>query len=219
MKVTTDSCLFGAWCAAEIKKTEALNLLDIGAGSGLLSLMIAQQNLVNITAVEIDNDAAEQAKENIAASPWAESINVVVENILTTNFEFAFDVIVSNPPFYENELQSETKAKNIAHHSHALTLSNLFSFVDKNLSPGGIFFVLLPYKRLNEIELLLKNDEWYVTQKVIVSPTVQHKPFRLILALAKQPSTNVESNVAVKDNENKYTAEFVSLLKDYYLHL
>ncbi|MES2880979.1 MAG: methyltransferase, partial [Bacteroidota bacterium] len=155
MKVTTDGCFFGAWCAVQIQKTNAQHVLDIGAGSGLLSLMIAQKNLIEITPVEIDEDAAAQAGENISASPWAERISIVAKDILTTNFASSFDIIVSNPPFYENELPSEKETKNKAHHSYALTLKQLFSFAQKNLSPGGKFFVMLPYKRVSEIDLLL----------------------------------------------------------------
>ena len=110
MKVTTDSCLFGSWCADEIKndnnKDEIKKILDIGAGSGLLSLMIAQRNDCFIDAIEIDEAAAKQAKENVAASPWKDRIEVHQINALHHSYQQLYDVIVSNPPFYENELES-----------------------------------------------------------------------------------------------------------------
>lgn len=219
MKVTTDGCLFGAWCAAEIQKINARDVLDIGAGSGLLSLMIAQKNLVNITAVEIDNDAAEQARENISAAPWPGRINVVAENILNTDFPFPFDVIVSNPPFYENELPSAKETKNMAHHSYALTFTQLLSYVQNHLSPRGKFFVLLPYKRLVEIERLLAQQQLYITEQVMVSPTTWHKPFRVMLKIEHRSTEKVQNSIAVKSDDDTYTSPFISLLKEYYLHL
>ena len=102
MKVTTDGCLFGAWCAREIQngKWKMENLLDIGTGTGLLSLMIAQKADIAIDAVEIDADAAKQASANVAGSPFSTEINVIEKNILDFEKE-EYDCIVSNPPFYE----------------------------------------------------------------------------------------------------------------------
>ena len=117
MKVTTDSCLFGTWVAKEMQAATTHNvktMLDIGAGSGLLSLMVAQKNAVLIEAVEIDADAAQQARENVAASPWKDKINVVNRDVLQWKPSHSYDFIFSNPPFYENDLKSDKKGKNIA---------------------------------------------------------------------------------------------------------
>src|SRR5689334_19640143 len=119
MKVTTDACLFGAWCAQEIQCLQPVprHLLDIGTGTGLLCLLIEQKNELPIEAVEIDPDAAQQARENVAASPWKHKIQIHHADILSCHPEQEFDCIVSNPPFYENELASQQDQKNLAHHS------------------------------------------------------------------------------------------------------
>ena len=160
MKVTTDACLFGAWVAKELQsRTEAeTKLLDLGAGTGLLSLMIAQANPVfTIEGIEIDKECCEQSKENADRSVWKERITNHYGDAATFPYHKKYDVIVSNPPFYKNEWKSVNEKKNIAHHSQSLSLDELCSLIKRNLSGSGVFYLLLPYKRKTDIEILLKN--------------------------------------------------------------
>lgn len=219
MKVTTDACLFGAWCAEEIKKSVFGNcsLLDIGTGTGLISLMIAQKNNCLSDAVEIDRSAAQQAVENIKASPWKGTIQVCQKNILE-HTDKKYSVIVSNPPFYENELQSANKKKNEAHHDSGLKLTGLFSYLKKQLSTDGHFYLLLPYKRIAEAEKLLSRESLFIEKKVIVSTSLTNKPFRIMIKGKHQAAIKEETHFYIKD-EQQYSNEFVQLLKDYYLYL
>ncbi|HTM90871.1 MAG TPA: methyltransferase, partial [Flavisolibacter sp.] len=168
MKVTTDSCFFGAWAAEEIKNEELKikNVLDIGTGTGLLSLMIAQKNDVEIDAVEIDREASQQAKENVEASPWKNRIHIFNEDILSFQPAKKYDCVISNPPFYEKELNSEVLTKNIAHHSEQLTIAEVLKIIKAHLNEGGIFFLMYPFKRNKEIEQLLTENELYVLSSV-----------------------------------------------------
>ena len=229
MKVTTDACLFGAWIADAICNRQSATgnvqgdkptLLDIGTGTGLLSLMVAQKNNVLIEAVEIDAAAAEQAAENIAASPWKNAIRVLNENVVAWQTETSFDVIFSNPPFYENEIRSEKDAKNKAHHGDGLKLDDLFHFIKKQLKKEGSFFLLLPAKRKTEIELLLKKHGLFPEQIVYVQQTLKHPPFRLMIQGRHQPVETIkESNIVIRDNSDAYTQTFADLLRPYYLYL
>jgi tRNA1Val (adenine37-N6)-methyltransferase len=158
MKVTTDACLFGAWCASEISKleTEGKKALDIGAGNGLLSLMVAQKTKLNIDAVEIEDSAARQAAENIISATFEHAIKIHHNDII--NFApGGYDFIISNPPFYEHDLKSDSSIKNTAHHSSNLTLEQLMEIIKIKLNQQGKFYLLLPLSRKNNIELLLKS--------------------------------------------------------------
>lgn len=222
MKVTTDSCLFGAWVAEELMNERSQKLLDIGAGTGLLSLMIIQKNpVLNIDAIEIDRAAASQARQNINASPWSGKINVLNTDAREYDPGEKYNFIVSNPPFYESELKGPDATKNIAHHE-GLSLRELISVMKKLLKPGGKFFLLLPYKRNNEIKRLFLHTDCATSKLVMVRQTPHHDYFRLMIKgdcdNSRLRETEIEE-ITIKDIKDSYTPEFSMLLKDYYLGL
>jgi tRNA1Val (adenine37-N6)-methyltransferase len=242
MKVTTDGCLFGAWVAERVVSRQSLvmspsaaigmptamrvslvpMMLDIGAGTGLLSLMIAQKNNLTIDAIESDKDAFEQACENIKASPWSDRINLVHEDAKVVEFRYPYDIIISNPPFYENELKGGNIKKNLAHHNEGLLLHELLTIIKKNLKPDGVFFLLLPFKRNAEIIKLLTEQEFIIQQMVFVRQSVNHDYFRMMLAAKIKTGEAVETKIdeiSIKNGTDQYSADFIKLLKDYYLHL
>ena len=221
MKVTTDACLFGAWCADEIRKldSEHSTLLDIGTGTALLSLMISQKNKLLVDALEIETEAALQAAENTKASPWAEQINVVEQNIVEFGHK-KYDLIVSNPPFYENELSGNSEKKNVAHHSEKLSSKDLLREIKTRMKPEGMFFLLLPSKRLREFQGMLSEQNLFVWKQITVRPSTQHEPFRVMIigGHAREEQTMFEE-ISIRDEEGGYTRQFVDLLRDYYLYL
>lgn len=217
MKVTTDSCLFGAWCADEIQKLHCINILDIGTGTGLLALMIAQKNAVQINAVELDENAASQAVENISSSPWKDRISVYHSDIMEHRGKY--DCIISNPPFYENELPSPDSRNNLAHHSSSLNLLDLLEYAGKSLTDKGYIFLLLPYKRIAEIEKMLDAQNIYIHKKLVVKQTTQHSPFRVMIMGSKYRVELTDNELfSIKEGQD-YSARFKNLLKDYYLYL
>jgi tRNA1Val (adenine37-N6)-methyltransferase len=221
MKVTTDACLFGAWMASDIQKNKsAKTLLDIGSGTGLLSLMIAQKNPeLQFDTLEIDAKTAGQAKENAESSPWKGSIRIFNEDATLFNAENKYDLIISNPPFYENELQSGNKQKNIAHHSEALSLNNLLNTIKNNISEAGDFYLLLPYKRNDEIERLFNKYGFSISYKVNVRQSISHSFFRIMIKAGLQNNSAIEEEIPIKESNQQYTKEFTVLLSDYYLYL
>jgi tRNA1Val (adenine37-N6)-methyltransferase len=225
MKVTTDACLFGAFAANEISRLpiSGKKILDLGAGTGLLSLMVAQQVPdATIDAIEIDKDAFEQSKANIAGSAWSDRINIYHGDAITFEYSTQYDVILSNPPFYEKELKGDNSKKNKAHHDESLNLKDLLAVIRKNLSRDGIFFLLLPYKRNEEIRKLVLDHEFELLKLLFIRQSVKHDYFRIILAgklKSGEPGETELNEIAIADENKNYTGEFITLLNDYYLHL
>jgi tRNA1Val (adenine37-N6)-methyltransferase len=225
MKVTTDACLFGAWVAEEDKseKIIAKNVLDIGAGTGLLSLMYAQKNfLANIDAMEIDEDAYAQANENVAASPFAERINVIHEDVKRFTFSKKYDCIISNPPFYEKEIRPDNEKKNIAHHHSGLLFEELLGIIKGILSSSGIFYLLLPFKRSEEIKKIILRQDLFVAKIVFLKQSIKHSYFRIMIAGKLRREGHRETlieEISIWDDHQQYKEEFKELLKDYYLYL
>ena len=224
MKVTTDACLFGAWVAERLRSSEygVRNILDIGTGTGLLSLMQAQKIKGNIDAIEIDEAAAKQAIENIETSSWKEMVTIINDDVRNYSFPKKYNCIISNPPFYENELKSDNTKKNIAHHNEGLLLPELLSIIKNNLEKDGIFYLLLPYKRNTEIKELLLQHEFALSQLMLVRQSVNHDYFRIMLSGKLKTNESLETmidEISIKDENEQYTVEFTNLLKDYYLNL
>jgi len=221
MKVCTDACLFGAVAASVLAEAQNVKGLDIGTGTGLLSLMIAQKNKTAvIDAVEVDEAAAQQAIDNFGASPWKE--NLAVHSTAIQQFvspAHSFDFIISNPPFFENDLKSNNSRRNLALHSVVLGLEELLTVIDALLKRDGVFGVLLPYHRSANFEMLAADKGFNLTKKIMVKQTPNHSYFRSILFFCKAMATCNEQKIIIKGADNEYTAAFKELLRDYYLHL
>lgn len=221
MKVTTDGCLFGAWVANEIQNIPVNAILDIGTGTGLLSLMIAQKNQAFIDAVEVDKEAAMQARQNFLDSPWHDRITLINARIQEMQLSKTYDIVISNPPFYEKEIPSSIGKKNIAHHGEGLLLNELPGILKKTTRPEGQFFLMLPYKRLKETEAIFKKNKLGIEKIILVKQSGSHDFFRFFIKGNVHASIDCEKKeLSIRDENNKeYSAEFRLLLKDYYLNL
>lgn len=218
MKVTTDACLFGAWCSNIVKQFSIKNILDIGAGTGLLSLMMAQQNNVEIYAVEIDKNAALQAQQNFTKSNWSNRLKIECNNIKNFQPQKQFDCIISNPPFFSGNLLSIKDERNVALHSTELSLQQLLLCINQLLTSNGIVCLLLPFNRLSEIETL--TDNLHIVAKTLVKQTPKHDYFRAMLILSQKKITiSTENEIVIKDETNNYSRSFIKLLSPYYLYL
>jgi len=221
MKVTTDGCLFGAWAAAGVAR-EATYILDIGTGTGLLSLMLAQENKrAKIDAVEMDAPAAAEAGANFKASPWSKRLQVCHTTIQEYAPELVqpYDFIICNPPFFNKDLKSKQPERNLAMHSEALGLEELLDHISRLLAIDGKFALLLPFHRLEEFEILAVSKDFYPEEKIFVHQSTQHDCFRVMLLFSRQSHTPQESNLAIRDEFNDYSETFTSLLQPYYLYL
>ncbi|HRN57227.1 MAG TPA: methyltransferase [Agriterribacter sp.] len=218
MKVCTDACILGAWFAKKILGNG--KVLDIGAGSGLLTLMLAQEVKAQFDAIEKDAQSFTQMTENIEQSKWKDRINAVIGDAITYTFPQLYDFIICNPPFYENDLKSGNVKKDLAKHDTGLTLEALIDVIDQNLAARGSFGVLLPFRRAALLEQLALNKKLYLTEKLLVRQTPQHDHFRSILHFTRYKTDAVqEHELIIKQEDGSYSHAFAALLKDYYLYL
>ena len=234
MKVCTDACLFGAWAASDPQVLNAPKILDIGAGTGLLSLLLAQaNNNATITAVEIEEAAATEAASNFKLSPWTDQLNLMHDDIqnFSNHANTVYDIIITNPPFYEGDLKSPDENKNTAAHSTALPWNLLIENVAKLLNDSGSFYVLVPTLRAYTMQKLCDTHGLHLVAEVLVHNTAKNLPIRAMQKFIKQHSRLMDTEktndipqvkrtkIFIKDADNNYSTEFNVLLKDYYLHL
>jgi tRNA1Val (adenine37-N6)-methyltransferase len=234
MKVCTDACLFGAWAASDPQVINAHKILDIGAGTGLLSLLLAQaNNNATITAVEIEEAAATEAASNFKLSPWTDQLNLMHDDIQNfgNHANTLYDIIITNPPFYEGDLKSPDENKNTAAHSTALSWNLLIENVAKLLNDSGSFYVLVPTLRAYTMQKLCDTHGLQLVAKVLVHNTAKNLPIRAMQKFVKQQTGQIDTEktndipqvkrtkIFIKDADNNYSPEFIALLKDYYLHL
>jgi len=232
MKVCTDACLFGAWAAKDDAIVSANRILDIGTGTGLLSLMLAQatdKTNTAITAIEIEAGAAKEAASNFELSPWANRMNLV--NSAIQDYADAkdatiskFDCIITNPPFFEGDLKSPNNKKNLASHNSMLTWEDLVKCVSKLLNEGGSYYVLIPALRSYTMQKLGDQNGLQLVEEVLVHNNAKTLPIRAMQKFIKSSSTSnnissviLRNKIYIKNTENKYDTVFSELLKNYYL--
>lgn len=221
MKVCTDACLFGAWVAEKVcdEHWKMDNILDIGTGTGLLSLMLAQKITgAKINAIEVNPDAAKQAADNFQSSPWSNRLNVTEGDVKSMGNTKKYDLIISNPPFFDNDLKSPHADRNLALHSSGLSIDQLVRIAKNLLAENGKFAVLLPFHRAEEAEQFSRDHGFFLEEKTLVKQTDKHAFFRVMLLFgngAVQPKT---FELKIKQND-VYSPQFIELLRDYYLYL
>ena len=216
MKVCTDSCLFGA--TIEINR-EVENILDIGTGTGLLSLITAQKCNAVIDAVEIVENAANQASNNFKSSPWSDRLNLFNNSIqnFSENCIKKYDLIISNPPFFSDNLKSHDPSSNIALHNDLLSPSELLASSSLLLSPTGYFIIMLPLYEAKEFIKLAFGFNLNLSSIQNIKNTQNSSVLRSICIFKfSKESVEEKEDIIIKDVFGAYTLQFVSLLKDYY---
>ncbi len=217
MKVSTDACLFGAWCSP---KTTAISALDIGAGTGILSLMLAQNypNLL-IDAIEIEPAAYLQCTNNCQQSIFTSQIKVWNVDITNWNNKTNYDYIFSNPPYFENDLQSEKESINKAKHSTQLTLRNLFTIVNQKLNADGEFACILPIHRFTETINLAEKQSLFLNKKTLIRHN-KNKPFqKILLQFSRKQIVVITDELSIYEAPNTYSVECENILSPFYLAL
>jgi len=217
MKVCTDSCLFGAWTASLLSGNNINSMLDIGTGTGLLSLMLIQKFPDALChAIEIEKEASVEASLNFNNSNWKDNFTVYNQDFTDFQSKMKYDLIICNPPFYKNHLTSPDSMKNAAMHSTHFSIENLFKQSGTLVSSPGYLSCLIPYYRTDEVIETAERNEWYPYKICTVRQTTEHDYFRTMILFCNQPSAVSTDEISIKDN-NVYTETFSDLLREYYL--
>ena len=229
MKIGTDGVLLGAWTPIE---NNPYSILDIGAGTGILSLMLAQRsNAEQIDAIEIDEDAYEQCVENFENSPWSdrlfcfhagldEFVEEPEDDPSDSELAQQYDLIISNPPFYSEDYKTESDQRDLARFQDALPFEDLVEAADLLLTENGIFAVIIPFKEETKFIDLAKDFELYPIQitRVKGTPTTEIK--RSLLAFSRNKIAEIPTEeLVIETARHVYTPEYINLTNDFYLKM
>lgn len=215
MKVGTDGVLLGAWCDTG----NAHRVLDIGSGTGLIALMIAQRNQeATIDAVEIDKNSAEEASRNFHRSQWADRLNSICKDILLFNAIYSYDLIVSNPPFFKTGESAPDIRRATARHCSALPFEHLFKKVGALLSPDGIFAMIAPAEVKNDIEFYAGEYDFWIKRRTSVISKPGKPVMRYLWEFVKYPVEIKDSSLTIHA-ASCYSPEYRTLTRNFYLNL
>ena len=215
MKVSTDSVLLGSWVSVK----GVSSAIDLGAGCGILSLMLCQRGVGRVTAVEIDAPAAVEAIGNIALSPWTGDVEIIVGDATACRLRQA-DLVITNPPFFDSELISPDAARALARHQGKMNFGWILSAAPSLLSPGGRLALVSPAESVPEIEWLCSLNRMAVVRRCAVHTSPRRRPKRILWEIAKNcdfSSRPKEESIYIRNNSNELTEEYVSLTSDFYI--
>ncbi|WP_375561450.1 tRNA1(Val) (adenine(37)-N6)-methyltransferase [Bernardetia sp. OM2101] len=237
MKICTDACIFGGY----IDISESKSILDIGTGTGLLSLMVAQRSThesTKITGIEIEKDAFLTAKQNFERSNYKDRLEIFHHSIQVFSeiYSSTFDHIISNPPFFLHQSKTKNKSKNLALHSEALSFDDLLNSVDKLLSENGKCDILLPAFEMDIFIKKAKNYNLFPQKKLSIYTRKEQGIFRVVTRFERNNNSEkkieneaeqkiTEDNFIIYKSKNEndielnrgYTDDFVELLRDFYI--
>ena len=220
MKIGTDGVLLGAWAPID---NHPFSILDIGTGTGIIALMLAQRSAAQqIDALEIDEAAYEQATDNFENSPWNDRLFCFHAGLdeFIEEPEEEYDLIVSNPPFYSEDYKTENESRDLARFQDAMPFEQLLEAADLLLSEHGIFAVIIPFKEEENFIALANELELYPLKitRVKGTPTTEIK--RSLLAFSRNETTDLPiDELVIETARHVYTQEYIGLTKDFYLKM
>ena len=217
MKVGTDAVLLGSWVKVENENS----ILDIGSGTGVISLMLAQKCFVNIDSIDIDENAFQQSRENFLISPWFDRLNCTHISIqeFSLNYPNKYDLIVTNPPYFHHASKPSEESRLNARHGDLLTFDELLDGVKKLLSPEGRFCVILPCKEGIEFLDKAQRKGLFCNHLIRIKTKADKNEKRLIMEFRFHFGKIEEDEIIIQEEDGSYTQEYIDLTHDYYIQL
>ncbi|NVO18979.1 MAG: methyltransferase [Bacteroidetes bacterium] len=217
MKIGMDAVLLGAWANLPVSG----NILDIGTGTGIIALMMAQRCNALIDAVEINKDAADEAIENVTLSPWAGRVKIYHSPIqsFAKDSSSAYELILCNPPFFSKSLKSPLENRNAARHNDLLPLNELMQSIQQMLAPTGRFAIIIPSGLINSWINSAASFGLNFSRSVAVISRQGKEANRHLVEFQYDKSEFEESVLIIRDMEGRYSEEYKRLTFDFYLGL
>ncbi|WP_339915917.1 tRNA1(Val) (adenine(37)-N6)-methyltransferase [Yeosuana marina] len=219
MKIGTDAVLLGSWVSLE---KNPFSILDIGAGTGIISLMLAQRSRAElIDAIEIDDDAYEQCVENFENAPWGDRLFCYHASLeeFVDEIEDTYNIIVSNPPFYSEDYKTDNNQRDMARFSDALPFSHLLESVSQLLSEDGIFSVIIPFKEEANFVSLASPFNLFPNRILHVKGNETSDIKRSLLEFSFRESDVKTEELIIETSRHEYTQDYINLTKDFYLKM
>ena len=215
MKVGTDAILLGRW--VEVRTSDVV--LDIGTGCGLLPLMLSQKGVAHVDAVDIDPASIEEAITNFEASQWCDKLKAYCTDIVDFTMGIKYDLIISNPPFFNRFSKCDSERKSRARHNDAgLSYTTICQEVCRLMKPDGRLSVVLPFDMMQEFLKTAEGFGLYLHRRMTIIPIADKKPNRVNLELGFERNETVDDETFVIRETNKcFTPQYKEFLKDYYL--
>lgn len=217
MKVGTDAVLLGAWTNVQ----NAKNILEIGTGSGVISIMLAQRSEVKIEAIDIDKNSVDQASDNFKISPWDKHLSAKhfsLKKFMIEN-KNRYDLIVSNPPFFIDSLKSPNKNKTLSKHTDELSYSDLIQGLIHFLSPQGRACIILPYNESKSFINLARIENLYLNKQLLIKPKKDKVANRVLMEISFKKASLNENEIYLRELDNSFSDDYKNLSKDYYLNM
>lgn len=219
MKIGTDGVLLGAWVSID---KNPFSILDIGAGTGILSLMLAQRiNAELIDAIEIDDNAYEQCVENFEQSSWGDRLFCYHASLeeFVDEIEDKYDLIICNPPFYSEDYKTNNTQRDLARFQDAMPFEHLIKSASKLLSENGIFSVVIPFKEENRFIELASEFNLFPNRILNVKGNPDSEIKRSLMEFSFQNSNIKTSELIIERERHQYTQDYINLTKDFYLKM